>query len=157
MRETVEARQLDVEQDDLGLENRDDLDGPGSVRRLTDDLETLGLQQGTGRGPKALMVIDDEHGWTHNRMVPYAIRANIVAGTNAAAEAAGKGRMRSWFCQALSCSRIDTNGPLTSSSIRPTPHYHLGAFSSARSELITCALWFDPTSTMPQRSGPNTF
>ncbi len=81
-REAVEAGQLDVEQDDVGLENRDSLDGLASVDGLTYDLETLRLEQGAGRRSEALMVIDDEHGPTHNLIVRQAITANTGAGTN---------------------------------------------------------------------------
>jgi len=82
-RETVEAGQLDVEQDDVGLEYRDSLDGLASVDGLTYDLETLRLEQGAGRRSEALMVIDDEHGRAHDLILRQANAANTVAGTNA--------------------------------------------------------------------------
>ncbi len=61
----VLARELDVEQDNLGPERGDGLDGLDAVRGLTDHIETICLEQGAGRRAAGLVVVDDEHGRAH--------------------------------------------------------------------------------------------
>jgi len=49
---------LDVEQDNLGPEQRDGLDGLRAVRGLTDHIETVCLEQGAGGRAEGLVVVE---------------------------------------------------------------------------------------------------
>ncbi len=56
--------------DRLVLPERIHDDTPGSVRRLPDHVEALGLEQRPGRRPEPIMVVNDEQGRAHGTMVP---------------------------------------------------------------------------------------
>jgi len=58
-RKPVEARQLDVEEDDGRPQRCDGLERRITVRSLPDDREALRLEQRTGRDPEVVMVVDD--------------------------------------------------------------------------------------------------
>jgi len=58
-RKPVEARQLDVEEDDGRPQRCDGLERRITVRSLPDDREALRLEQRAGRDPEVVMVVDD--------------------------------------------------------------------------------------------------
>jgi hypothetical protein len=71
--ETVDVRELDVEEDYVRIELASRSEGRFAVGRLTDDLDALALEQRAGNPAEALVVIDDED-LGHARMVADARR-----------------------------------------------------------------------------------
>ena len=66
--EAVHVGQMDVEQDQVGLQAREALERRSAVSGFADDLEPLGLQQLAGGGSERLVVVDDQD-CVHVRMV----------------------------------------------------------------------------------------
>jgi CheY-like chemotaxis protein len=66
--ESVDVGQLDVEQDHLGAQPGNDLEGALPVGSLTDDLVTRALEHAAGRVPEASVVVHDQEG--HRHLVP---------------------------------------------------------------------------------------
>ena len=58
--ESIDVRQLDVEQDELGVELLDEHERRRARFRLPDDVEALVGQQRPGAATKARMIVDDE-------------------------------------------------------------------------------------------------
>jgi hypothetical protein len=70
--EPIGARHLDIEQDDFWSKRRSGSEGLGSIRRLTDDFETLGLEKRAGGSTKILVIVDYKGGRTHTPTVACA-------------------------------------------------------------------------------------
>src|SRR5262245_3741761 len=60
--ESVHVGELDVEQDDVGMEAVYRFDGRGSVLRLADDVEPVRLEDRAGGRSEAGMIVDDQYG-----------------------------------------------------------------------------------------------
>ena len=60
------------------------------ARRFADDVETDGLEQRPRRGPKPLVVVDDQHGLSHHAIVAQPARLDIGASTRVPAAATGE-------------------------------------------------------------------
>ena len=96
--EAIEIGELDVEEDEIGLKRSGADKGGRAVRRLADDLETVGFKDRTGERPKARVIVNDQDGAHHQRIVAPWMRAGIRVGTGAALLAAlGEPRVDAWL------------------------------------------------------------
>src|SRR5262249_35029850 len=75
-REPVAVGQHDVEQDHVRPERGDRRKHSGTVGRLADDLEPAFLEHLSGQAAKPVVVVDDQHGPLHVRIVSCQIRGD---------------------------------------------------------------------------------
>ncbi len=64
--EAIHPGELHIEEHDIGMELRDCLERSLSILGETDDIEPLELEQGTGRGAKVLVVVNDQQRLPHD-------------------------------------------------------------------------------------------
>ena len=68
--EAVDVREVDVEEDELGLQLAGGLQGRRSTVCLADDVESLGLEEQSRARAKGCVVVDDEHRVRHDFILP---------------------------------------------------------------------------------------
>ena len=80
--EPVEVGEVDVEQDEVGVQLARGLEAAGAVLGLADDVEALVLQQQARRGAEARVIVDDEDLHGHTSSVPgarvFSVRVNTT-------------------------------------------------------------------------------
>ena len=64
--EPVHPGKLDIEENDIGMKLCDGLECSLAILGEADDVEPLELEQGTGRGAKVLVVVNDEQRLPHD-------------------------------------------------------------------------------------------
>jgi hypothetical protein len=77
--ESINVRELDVEQDNLRPELRDCPEHAFPIGTLADNVVPFGLEQRARRRPEHLVVVDDQHGRTHRSILAHARGRHIVA------------------------------------------------------------------------------
>ena len=115
--EAIQIGELYIKEDEIGLERPDAVESGHAVCRLADDLEPVGFKDRAGERPKARVIVNDQDGTHHRRIVAPSIRAGIRVGTGAALLAelgepradAGLGRMFE-PCRTHDSDRIDESG-----------------------------------------------
>jgi hypothetical protein len=98
----IEIGELDVEEDEIGLERSGADKGRRAVRRLADDLEPLRFKDRAGERPKARVIVNDQDGAYHPRIVAPSLRVGIRVGTGArASRSIGRAAGRRWLGRRL--------------------------------------------------------